>query len=137
MSTRSYVGIIKDGKVKYGYHHSDSHLESLGIDLYESIKTRESAFAEIENFASMNYGGEISRESFFSTPSRDIYIEFCYGFDLDDEQWYVSSCHFSDEAQEHKLTEVVKNDEEMKCYANMYCAEYQESIIKRIQENIS
>ena len=33
MSTRSYIGIIENGMVDYGYHHSDSHLEKLGVEL--------------------------------------------------------------------------------------------------------
>ena len=66
MSTRSYVGIIKDGKVKYGYHHSDSHLESLGIDLYK-IKNEQEFIKEINRFADLD--SEISKENYFKIPN--------------------------------------------------------------------
>lgn len=55
---------------------------------------------------------------------------------MNDNNWYISSCHFSDSAKEFKLTEVVKNDDEMKCYADMYYEEYQKDIIDMIRANI-
>lgn len=76
MSTRSYVGIIKDNKVLFGYHHSDSHLESLGISLFNEIKTEAEADEKISHFAEMEESSEETRESFFSIPGKDIHIDF-------------------------------------------------------------
>ena len=137
MSTRSYVGIIKNGQVKYGYHHCDSHLESRGVDLFKCIKTKADAYEQINEFAEMDdMGDTISKWSFFAIPEHDIFIEFCYGFDVNDCQWYVSSCHFADASKMYKLTDIVKDDKEMACYADMYTEQYRDGIIKEIRENI-
>ena len=136
MSTRSYVGIIEDGQVKYGYHHCDSHLESLGVDLFKCIKTKADAYEQIEDFAEMDMGDTISTKAFFDIPKGDIFIEFCYGFNVKDCQWYVSSCHFADASKMHRLIDIVKDDEEMKVYADMYTEQYRDGIIKEIRENI-
>lgn len=136
MSTRSYVGIIEDGQVKYGYHHCDSHLESLGVDLFKLIKTKKDAYEQINEFAEMDMGNTTSTESFFAIPSHDIFIEFCYGFNVKDCQWYVSSYHFADASKMHRLIDIVKDDEEMKVYADMYMEQYRDGIIKEIRENI-
>ena len=134
MSTRSYVGIIeKDGKVKFGYHHSDSHLESLGIDLFQSIKNKNDV-KKVENFTTIS-DEEMERKEYFDVTNNDIFIEFCYAFDMNDNEWYVSSCHFMD-GKEHKLKDIVKDDAQMECYADMYYEEYRESIITKIRENI-
>ena len=138
MSTRSYVGIIEDGKVKYGYHHSDSHLESLGVELFQDIKEEYEAYRKISKYSEMDYetASEVTRKQFFEIPNSDIFIEFCYGFDVDNEKWYVSSCHFTDSKKEFDLLEVVKDDKEMKCYGDMYYDDYKESTINYIRENI-
>lgn len=144
MSTRSYVGIIKDGKVRYGYHHCDSHLESLGVELFETIKTEADAvmrFSEtnadpINVLAELDMGRTESRESFFAIPSHDCFIEFCYGFDVNDNQWYVSSHHFTDVTKTYKLVDVVKDDKEMDCYLDMYYEEYRDGLLKKIREKI-
>ncbi len=134
MSTRSYVGIIKDGRVEYGYHHSDSHLESLGSWLFNSIKSEKDFEEKINDFT--NIDGETSRQAFFLTPGNDVFIEFCYAFNPKDNNWYVSSCHFSDATKTHKLTDIVLNDDEMNRYAEMYYDEYKNAIIEEIRENI-
>ena len=136
MSTRSYVGIIENGKVKYGYHHCDSHLESLGIDLFKSITTKAEANEKINKFAELDMGGTASRDAFFAIPSIDIFIEFCYGFDVNDNQWYVSSYHFTDSTKEFKLVDVAQDDDEMTTYLSMYHEQYRKDIRKEIQENI-
>jgi len=141
MSTRSYVGIIdyeEDGKVRYGYHHSDSHLESLGIELFEGIKENCDVhklpdFAEVE---SLEESYSTTEKDFFNITQRDIFIEFCYAFDMRDENWYVSSSHFKDGGKVHKLIDVVQNDEVMKNYLSMYYEQYRESILKEIRETI-
>ena len=141
MSTRSYVGIIKNGKVTYGYHHSDSHLESLGIDLFRNIRTEEEANAKIDKYIS-HYDDEEEMyrdtiEDYFKIPEDDIAIEFCYGFDVEENCWYVSSCHFTDASKVFKLTEVVQDDTEMEVYLDMYYEQYRENIRKEIRENIA
>jgi len=136
MSTRSYVGIIENGQVRYGYHHCDSHLESLGVDLFKCIKTKTDAYEQINEFAEMDMGDTISKRSFFAVPEHDIFIEFCYGFDVSDCQWYVSSCHFTDASKMYKLTDIVKDNEEMKHYADMYTEQYRDDIIKEIRDGI-
>jgi len=136
MSTRSYVGIIENGKVKYGYHHCDSHLESLGVELFQSIKTKEDAYRLLGEVAELDMGNTVSKETFFGIPRIDIFIEFCYGFNVDDRQWYVSSYHFADTSKIYKLIDIVNDDAEMKHYANMYYEEYREEIIKQIREGI-
>lgn len=138
MSTRSYVGIIKNGKVKYGYHHSDSYIEDLGIELFKNIAdfsdvTKLKDYAEID---SLENAYQTSYEDFFTTPVRNICIEFCYGFNVDDNTWYVSSLHFTDKGKIHKLTDVVKDDKEMEKYLSMYYEEYREPILKEIRANI-
>ncbi len=135
MSTRSYVGIIKDGKVKYGYHHSDSHLESLGIELFCGIKNEQEFIKEISRFADID--NETSKENYFEIPNMNISMEFCYGFDTESNEWFVSSRHFLDHSRMYKLTDVIQNDEEMNCYASMYYEEYRDGIIKEIRKNIS
>lgn len=141
MSTRSYVGIIdyeEDEKVRYGYHHSDSHLESLGIELFKGIKENCDVhklpdFAEVE---SLEEAYSTTEKDFFNITERDIFIEFCYAFDMRDENWYVSSFHFKDGGKVHKLIDVVQNDEAMKNYLSVYYEQYRESILKEIRENI-
>ena len=135
MSTRSYVGIIENGRVWYGYHHSDSHLESMGIDLYKEIKTKEEAWDKILRFTEIEH--EDTMDSYFATPDVDISIEFCYGFDVDEKCWYVSSCHFSDAQKIFKLADVVKDNTEMARYADMYYPDYRRSIITTIREAIA
>lgn len=140
MSTRSYVGIIKNGKVTYGYHHSDSHLESLGIDLFRNIRTEEEANAKIDKYIS-HYDDEEEMyqdtiEDYFTIPEDDIAIEFCYGFDVEENCWYVSSCHFTDASKVFKLTEVVQDDTEMEEYLEMYYEDYRDGLLKEIRENI-
>ena len=131
MSTRSYVGIIeKDGKVKFGYHHSDSHLESLGIDLFRSVKNEN----DVEKITTIN-SKRMKRKEYFDITNNAIFIEFCYAFDMNDNEWYVSSWHFID-GKEHRLKDIVKDDVQMKCYADMYHEECQERIIAMIRENI-
>ena len=141
MSTRSYVGIIdyeEDGKVRYGYHHSDSHLESLGIELFKGIEENCDVhklpdFAEVK---SLEETYSTTEKDFFNITERDIFIEFCYAFDMRDENWYVSSFHFKDGGKVHKLIDVVQNDEVMKNYLSMYYEEARERILKKIRENI-
>lgn len=138
MSTRSYVGIIENGEVRYGYHHSDSHLESLGIELFNNI-TSSSDRHKLPDYAevkSLEAAEIVTENTFFATPARDIFIEFCYGFNVEDETWYVSSCHFTNSGEVHKLLDVVQNDTEMNRYLSMYYEEYRESILKQIRENI-
>ena len=140
MSTRSYVGVIKNGNVTYGYHHSDSHLESLGIDLFRDIKTEEEANAKIDKYIS-HYEDEEEMyqdtiEDYFKIPEDDIAIEFCYGFDVEENCWYVSSCHFTDASKVIKLTEVVQDDDEMEAYLDMYYEDYRDGLLKEIRENL-
>lgn len=135
MSTRSYVGIIKDGKVKYGYHHCDSHLESLGIELFK-IKTESKLLKEIDRLAELDMGDCVPVDKYFRIPKEDIFIEFCYGFNTEDNQWYVSSYHFTKPDEMHKLIEVVNDDTEMEHYVGMYYKEYQQGILNEIRENI-
>ena len=135
MSTRSYVGIIKNGKVTYGYHHSDSHLESLGIDLFKNIKNETDTNEKINEYREDELYTD-SIEDFFKIPAEDIFIEFCYGFDVEENCWYVSSCHFTDASKVFKLTEVVQDDNEMKAYLDMYYEDYREGILKEIRKNI-
>ena len=135
MSTRSYVGIIENGKVTYGYHHCDSHLESLGIDLFESIKTKKDAYDLLENFAELNMGRVVPRDNFFRITKDDIFIEFCYAFDVKENQWYVSSSHFAD-TNEHKLIDVVQDDKQMNAYLDMYYEDIRDGILETIRENI-
>lgn len=141
MSTRSYVGIIdyeEDGKVRYGYHHSDSYLEGLGIELFEGIKANCDVH-KLPDFVEVNSLEEActtTKNDFFNITERDICIEFCYGFDMEDESWYVSSHHFKDGGKVHKLIDVVQNDEAMKNYLSVYYEQYRESILKEIRENI-
>lgn len=138
MSTRSYVGIIENGEVRYGYHHSDSHLESLGIELFTNI-TSSADIHKLPDYAevkSLEAAEIVTENTFFTTPARDIFIEFCYGFNVEDETWYVSSCHFTNSGEVHKLLDVVQNDTEMNRYLSMYYEEYRESILKQIRENI-
>ena len=140
MSTRSYVGIIKNGKVTYGYHHSDSHLESLGIELFRHIKTEEEANAKLGKYIThydeeeMEYQDTI--EDYFKIPETDIAIEFCYGFDVEENEWYVSSSHFTDASKIFKLTEIVQDDAEMEAYLDMYYEEYRDGLLKEIRDNI-
>ena len=139
MSTRSYVGIIKNGKVTYGYHHSDSHLESLGIDLFKNIKTEADANEKINEYI-VREEDELytdSIEDFFKTPAEDIFIEFCYGFDVEENEWYVSSNHFTDASKIFKLTEVVEDDDEMEVYLDMYYPEYIKEIYDTIRKGLS
>lgn len=135
MSTRSYVGIIDDGVVTYGYHHSDSHLESLGIELYQSIKENCDAH-KLKDFAEEPFD-KMDEKAFFNYTARDIFIEFCYGFNLEDEQWYVSSRHFEDDGKTHKLTEVVKDDEVMQEYLSMYYEKYRAGTLEQIRKGIA
>ena len=140
MSTRSYVGIIKNGKVTYGYHHSDSHLESLGIDLFRNIRTEEEANAKIDKYIS-HYDDEEEMYqdtigNYFKIPEDDIVIEFCYGFDTEENCWYVSSCHFTDASKVFKLTEVVQDDDEMEAYLDMYYEDCREGILNEIRNGI-
>ena len=141
MSTRSYVGIIdyeEDGKVRYGYHHSDSYLEDLGIELFKGIKEN-SDVHKLPDFAEVNSLEETyttTKDDFFNITERDIFIEFCYAFDMTNENWYVSSSHFKDNGKVHKLTDVIKDDNAMKEYLSMYYEQYRESILKQIRENI-
>lgn len=135
MSTRSYVGIIKNGEVKYGYHHSDSYLEGLGIELFKEIKSEKDAKEKIAEYRVEDlYTNTI--EDFFAIPQRDVFIEFCYGFDVEENCWYVSSCHFTDASKIFKLTEVVQDDAEMEAYLDMYYEDCREGILKEIRENI-
>ena len=140
MSTRSYVGIIKNGEVRYGYHHSDSHLESLGIDLFQNIRTEDEANAKLEKYIThydeeeMEYQDTIG--DYFKIPENDIAIEFCYGFDVEENCWYVSSCHFTDASKIFKLIEVVQDDDEMEAYLDMYYEDCREGILKEIRNGI-
>ena len=135
MSTRSYVGIIKDGMVKYGYHHCDSHLESLGIELF-NIKTESELLTKIDVLAELDMGGCVSVNDYFRIPKEDIFMEFCYGFNVDDNEWYVSSCHFINQDKMYKLTELVKNDEEMEHYLDTYYERYRKEILSIIRNEI-
>lgn len=136
MSTRSYVGIIKNGKVTYGYHHSDSHLESLGIDLFKNIKTEADANEKINEYREEDELYTDSIEDFFKTPAEDIFIEFCYGFDVEENEWYVSSHHFTDASKIFKLREVAEDDDEMEAYLDMYYEDYRDEILKEIRNGI-
>lgn len=134
MSTRSYVGIIDNGRVWYGYHHSDSYLESLGVELFKQIKTSAEAWDKIKEFTEIKH--EDTVDSYFETPEIDVFIEFCYGFDVYDGNWYVSSSHFHDGSKTHKLIDVVADDDKMQRYAEMYCEDAQSRIISQIREEI-
>ena len=141
MSTRSYVGIIKNGNVTYGYHHSDSHLESLGIDLFRDIRTEEEANTKIDKYIG-HYDDEENMhqdtiEDYFKIPEKDIAIEFCYGFDVEENCWYVSSYHFTDASKVFKLTEVVQDDDEMEAYLDMYYEDCRESILREIRKELA
>lgn len=136
MSTRSYVGIIKNGKVTSGYHHSDSHLESLGIDLFKNIKTEADANEKINEYREEDELYTDSIEDFFNTPAEDIFIEFCYGFDVEENEWYVSSSHFTNASKIFKLREVAENDDEMEAYLDMYYEDCREGILKEIRNGI-
>ena len=135
MSTRSYIGIIQNGMVKYGYHHSSSYLEGLGIELF-NIKTEKELAAEIDERAEFDTGDYVPVDDYFKIPAEDIFIEFCYGFNVDDNKWYVSSCHFTKPDEMHELTEVVRNDKEMNYYLDQYYERYQEEILNEIRDNI-
>ena len=141
MSTRSYVGIIKNGNVTYGYHHSDSHLESLGIDLFRNIRTEDEANAKLGKYIThydeeeMEY--QDTTKNYFKIPEDDIAIEFCYGFDVEENCWYVSSCHFTDTSKIFKLTEVVQDDDEMEAYLDMYYEDCRESILREIRKGLA
>lgn len=136
MSTRSYVGIIKNGKVTYGYHHSDSYLESLGIDLFKNIKTETDANEKINEYREDELYTD-SVEDFFKIPEDDIAIEFCYGFDVEENVWYVSSHHFTDASKIFKLTEVAEDDDEMEAYLDMYYEDCRESILREIRKGLA
>lgn len=143
MSTRSYVGIIEYGIVKYGYHHSDSHLESLGIELFKYINDINSAYRLLKDYAEIESlddddtdAGKMKSEEFFNIPKEDICIEFCYGFNIEDNTWYVSSNHFTDASKMYKLVDVVKDDKKMKEYLSCYYEQYRESILKQIRDTI-
>lgn len=135
MSTRSYVGLIEDGEVTYAYHHSDSYFEGLGIELFKGIETN-ADIHKIKDFCEWEDKVTRSKEEFFSIPDNDICIEFCYGFDVDTETWYVSSNHFAHASVIHKLTEVVQDDKVMKEYLECYYEQYRETILKEIRNNI-
>lgn len=64
-------------------------------------------------------------------------MEFCYGFNVEDNQWYVSSRHFTNKSKMYKLTEVVNDDAEMNTYSDMYIKDCQENIVRYIREKIS
>ena len=142
MSTRSYVGLIEDGKVKYGYHHSDSYLEGLGIELYNAIKNKDD-ISKLPNYANIydldeddTDCGTVSINSFFTSTVREPSIEFCYGFNAEEGTWYVSSHHFKDKSKVFKLEEVVQDDEQMASYLTMYYEQYRKGILEQIRTNI-
>jgi hypothetical protein len=135
MSTHSFVGTIEKGKVTFGYHHSDSYLESLGIDLFNGIKTKEDVEQKLSKYAEMNNPYTEDSDKFFEITNGSSF-EFCYAFDLESETWYVSSCHFKDNGKKHKLTEVVKDDDVMMAYIDMYFEDSQKRILNIIRENI-
>ncbi len=135
MSTRSYVGIIEGDKVRYGYHHSSSYLEDLGIDLFENIQTKQGAYSMMGSYVdALSY--EKTKEEFFRIPGESIDMEFCYGFDVEEEEWYISSLHFTDASKMYKLTEVVQNDIEMNAYKDMFVADAQDGVIRQIRKHI-
>ena len=135
MSTHSFVGTIEKGKVTFGYHHSDSYLESLGIDLFKDIKTKEDAEQNLSKYAEMNNPYTEDVDKFFEITNGSSF-EFCYAFDLESETWYVSSCHFKKKKKKHKLTEVVEDDDVMTAYIDMYFEDSQQGVLGRIRENI-
>ena len=132
MSTRSYIGIIKKGKVKYRYNHCDSDLGWLGLELATNADTLEKAIDFYNKDTEVSYEDEtreVTKDEFFNITFKDICIEFCYGFDIDKNRWFVSSFHGENE-KIYDLIDLYNDKNALKIFCEMYIEPYKTKYVK-------
>ncbi len=134
MSTRSFVGLIKDGKVGYAFHGMDSYLEDLGIELFTSVKSEYDLKKRFRAYGINPDGLDTKDEkSFFNATFENPSIEFCYAFNAADNKWYVSSCHGKKD-KVYEMKALLGSKEELKPFSNMYVEDFKEPFINMCLE---